>query len=88
MVCDPVSENRFHVLLKLAPNLGMGLTLLLLCRLLLDILHLTLDVILFPVVSDNALQGLGVLNPLYKTSVSAQGDDCVCSESQVSFSRF
>lgn len=66
----------------------MCLALLLLSGLLLDILHLSLDGVLFPVVSDNALQGLGILNPLYETCISTQGDDCVGSKSQISLSCF
>ena len=86
MISDPIAENRLHVLFELTPNLSMVLSFLELLSLSLDILHFSLDVVLFPVISNYILESLGALDPLNKTGVSTQRHDRICSESEIPLS--
>ena len=61
---EPVSEDWLDVLFHLVPYLRVRLTLTQILCFLLDLLHLSLDVVLFPVVTNNAFEGLCVLYPL------------------------
>ena len=83
MVREPIAEHRLDVFFHLVPDLGVGVALAQILRLLLDLLHLSLDVVLFPVVADDAFQGIGVLDPLNQARVSAQRHDRVGAELEV-----
>ena len=64
VMSEPVSEDWLDVLFHLVPYLSVRLTLTQILCFLLDLLHLSLDVVLFPVVANNAFEGLCVLYPL------------------------
>ena len=80
----PIAENRLDILLDLIPDLCVRLTLSQVLRLLLDLLHLTLDVVLLPVVPYNTLQCVSVLDPLNQTCVSTEWHNGVGSKLQIS----
>ena len=62
----------------------MSLALPLVLGLLLDVLHLTLDVVFLPVVAHHTLQCIGVLDPLDQASVAAERHDSIGSQLEVS----
>jgi hypothetical protein len=55
MVCKPVAKDGLHIVLDGWPDLGVSFSHVHLLRFPLDVVHLTLDVLFFPVLSDNAL---------------------------------
>lgn len=79
MVSKPVAEHWLDVILDLVPNLSVGVTHTQVLRLLLDLIHFTPDIVLFPVVTNDALQGIRVLDPFDQASVPTQRHNCVGS---------
>ena len=55
VVCKPVTKNRLDVLFDLVPDFSVSIALAKISCFLLDLLHLTFDVILLPVVTNNTL---------------------------------
>ena len=83
VVCEPVAQYRLDVLLDFVPNLGVSVAHTQVCGFFLDFLHLTFDVILLPVVADDAFEGIGVLDPFDEARVATQRHDCISAQLQI-----
>jgi len=86
VVSEPVAQHWLDVLLHLVPNLRVGLALTQILRLLLNLLHLALNVVFLPVVAHYAFERVRVLDPLDQARVSTQGHDSVRPQLQVPLS--
>lgn len=84
VVGKPAAQDRFDVLLDLAPYGRMGVSLVKVLCLLLNVLHFSLDVVLAPVLSDHTLKGARVLDPLDQSRVATKGNNRISSQSKVS----
>jgi len=82
VVSEPVSKDWFDVSFYLLPDLSVRFSLALLLSLLLDVLHLALDVLLLPILAHNCLKCRRVVDPLDQSSIAAQWNDGKCAQTQ------
>jgi hypothetical protein len=71
MVGKPVAKDRLHIVLDGRPDLCVSLTHVEILSFTFDVGHLTFDVLFLPVISDDAFQGCGVIDPFDQARISA-----------------
>ena len=84
MMSEPISQNRLDVFFDLVPDLSVSFAHSKVLSLFLDFLHLTFYVVLLPIVSNNTLESVRVLDPFDQPGVSAQRHNCICTQLEVS----
>ncbi len=87
VIGHPISKDRLDFFLDFIPNLLMSFTLLEIDGLLFNIMHLSLDVMALPLLTNDRLKCGSILYPFNHTSGSSQGDDCISPKPQISFPR-
>ena len=81
MIRHPVAKDRFDFFLNFVPYLFMSLTLFEVNSFLFDVMHLSFDIVAFPLLTHDRLEGGGILNPLNHTCGTSEGHYGVGSQS-------